>query len=133
MVAASNSAGPQDTRAVRRWVLVALFASAVGGLLFGYKYLDLVVRGYPARWPVPLIEELTAAYGAALLLFGGVAPMLRRLQTGAASRQREVTSHLFGLVLFSIAHTTLNWLSRVSIFALLGFRYDYGRMPTRFA
>jgi hypothetical protein len=133
MVAASSSAGAQETRAVPRWVLIALFASAVGGLLFGYKYLDLVARGYPTRWAMPLVEEFTAAYGAAALLFGGVAPLLRHLRTRDASRLREATTVIVGVVLFSVGHTALNWLSRVSVFALLGVRYDYGRMPTRFA
>ena len=111
------------------WMFFA--ATAVGLLLFGYKALDHYVRGYPVPVHVPLVEELTAAYGAVLLLLLIVPWVVdhTRLERGAG---RAVVVHLSAATLFSILHTTWNWTTRLGVFALLGEQYDYGRMPARF-
>lgn len=103
-------------------------ATAVGLLLFGYKALDHYARGYAVPVHVPLIEELTAAYSAALLL-GLIAPRLVR----SPFNIRAVGVNLAGAAAYSLLHTTSNWASRSAAFGLLGERYDYGRMPARFA
>jgi two-component system, LytTR family, sensor kinase len=115
-----------SNRAVAAWMFVG--ATAVGLLLFGYKALDHYARGYAVPAHVPLIEELTAAYGAALLLVL-IAPRLVRFPLDA----RAVIANLAGAAAFSILHTTFNWATRSAVFSLLGERYDYGRMPARFA
>lgn len=111
--------------------VVIAVATLVGLLRFGYKYLDLLVVGKRVGAIGPLVEEMTAAYGAALLIIAAVAMMRRfpRQQPFAVG----VALHTGMALAFSGAHTTLNWILRLIIFGALGRRYSYGRMPERYA
>lgn len=118
------------TPRARSFVLVGATATAAGLLLFGYKYLDHVVRGGRVSLVLPLVEELTGAYAAAVLLMLGVAPLARRrLALGVGT----FAWHVAAAVVYSAAHTTLVWGARAAVFAALGQSYDYGAMPTRYA
>ena len=111
--------------------LLATAATVVGLLEFAYKYLDKVAAG---SWPSPvpaLVEELTAAYGAALLLGAGL-PLVRRFPLRTGGLVRAVGALVPLMLLGSVLHTSLNWLSRTLIYAALGGHYNYGAMPARY-
>jgi len=115
----------------RRAAIVAVVATAVGLLMFGYHYLDFVTRGVSAPIYDPLVSELTGAWGAAVLLMGPVLPIVRRIQRRGGAL--AIPSHLAVLVGFSILHTSWNAVTRQIIYAIFGLgHYDYGIMPTRY-
>jgi two-component system LytT family sensor kinase len=106
----------------------------VGLLLTGYRYFDRVARHFPTPLAVPMIEELTAAYGATALLFLVVLPYARKIRWLTASHAFTILAHTTGALAFSAAHTTLNWSLRKLVFAAAGHgSYNYGSMPTRYA
>ncbi|HEU4565802.1 MAG TPA: histidine kinase [Gemmatimonadaceae bacterium] len=123
-----------STRSRRQVRLAALaVATAVGLLFFGYYYLDDVVRGHATPWLEPFIEEMTGSYGAVILV-PWMVWVARRFPLRRHTWLRSLPAHIGGVILFSIAHTSLNWLSRALIFPLAGLgTYRYGRMPLRYA
>lgn len=107
--------------------------SVVGLLEFTYHYLDVLASGHHEPFSVPLIEEMTAAYGAAVLFLGAIA-LVRRARARGWSGWRLFAVYAAILPFFSIAHTTWNSLTRRLVFPLAGLgSYDYGRMPLRYA
>jgi two-component system LytT family sensor kinase len=109
------------------------FFTAIGLLIFGYRYLDDLARERSGTFAPRLIEELTGAYAAALL-FPLVVRVARRLRLGRHNWKRRVPVHLLALLLFSALHTTLNWFARSLLFPLFGLGdYDYGIMPIRYS
>lgn len=117
---------------LRRTTIVAVVATAVGLLLFGYHYLNFVSRGVSVPFYVPFIEEMTAAWGAAVLLMGPTLPLIRRIRkrSGVAT----IAPHIAVLLSFSFLHTSWNALTRQLLFSILGLgHYDYGIMPARYA
>lgn len=119
----------------RRWRFGILWAAAftVMGLLeFSYHYLDVLTRGHVERFTIPLIEEMTAAYGAAMLFLPAIL-LARRARVRGWSGWRLLAVHAAILPLFSALHTTWNFASRSVVFPLVGLGpYDYGRMPLRY-
>jgi sensor histidine kinase YesM len=113
-------------------VVVFVVATLVGLLRFGYKYLDLLVIGARVSPAVPFVEEMTAAYGAALLILALVV-IVRRLPLRHQAVPIRLATHSAVALAFSAAHTTLNWILRVVVFGLMGRRYSYGTMPGRYA
>jgi LytS/YehU family sensor histidine kinase len=120
----------------RRWRFGVLWLAAftVMGLLeFTYHYLDVLTRGRVVLFSIPLIEEMTAAYGAAVLFLPVIA-LVRRARAGGWSGWRLLGLHAAILPVFSAGHTTWNLVSRDLVFPLAGLGpYDYGRMPLRYA
>lgn len=121
---------------IRRGKVVAALAigvfTALGLLFFSYKYLDDLARARTGTFSRRLIEEMTAAYGVALLL-----PLLvmfaRRYRLESRNWLRRLPVHLLALVIFSLSHTTLNALSRYLLFPLAGLgSYDYGILSIRY-
>ena len=113
---------------VRNGLTIFGFFTAIGLSLFLYKYLDFAARAQQVRWTEPLVEELTGAWGAALL-FPALAWFARRYPL----RLSNVPRHLAALLAFSVVHTSLLWGSRTLLFPALGMgAYDYGIMPVRF-
>jgi two-component system, LytTR family, sensor kinase len=103
--------------------------TAVGLLLTGYKYLDFAARAIPIAFAVPLLEELTGVWTAALL-FPAMVRFARRFPIG---RIRNFPVHLACMTAFSVIHTSLMWGSRTMVFPLVGLgSYDYGIMRVRF-
>ena len=103
--------------------------TAVGLLLTGYKYLDFGARAIHIPFAVPLVEELTGAWTAALL-FPPIVRLARRFSVG---RLRNFPLHLAAMTAFSVLHTAMMWGSRTVVFPILGLgSYDYGIMRVRF-
>lgn len=114
------------------WLLRLGFFTAIGLLIFSYRYLDDLARARSGTFSVRLIEELTGAYAAALL-FPLVVRVARRFRLQYHNWLRRLPVHLSTLLVFSALHTTLNWLSRELMFRLAGLgAYDYGIMPVRY-
>ncbi|MCE5233496.1 MAG: histidine kinase [Mizugakiibacter sp.] len=132
---AVDGRGDAAARARRRTFLLTLVvvATAIGLLSFGHRALDDVTVGHGGRFGTLLIEETTGAYTAALLLLPVIA-WARRHPLVRGTMLRALAAHAAGVVLFSLAHTSLLWASRSLVFALLGLgRYDYGDLPWRYA
>lgn len=116
-------------RVIAAW---AGFATAIGLVQFGYRYLDVLARGRTEPFAVKLIEELSAAYGVALLV-PLVAWWTRRVHDGRGGKARWLW-HVPGLVVFSFLHTSWMATVRPVAFGVAGLgRYDYGIMPIRYA
>jgi two-component system, LytTR family, sensor kinase len=114
------------------WLLRLGFFTAVGLLIFSYRYLDDLARERSGTFSVRLIEELTGAYAAALL-FPLVVRVARRFRLRRQDWLRRLPVHLAALLVFSALHTTLNWMARAALFRLAGLgAYDYGIMPIRY-
>lgn len=124
-----------DSRTVPRgtvWLLVFGWFTAVGFLLFTYRYLeDLAIARTGTFW-ARLIEQFTGAYAAAVL-FPLVVIFARRYRLAGPSWWRRLPLHVGALAIFSVAHTTLMAISRHLIFPLTGLGpYDYGIMSIRY-
>jgi two-component system, LytTR family, sensor kinase len=116
------------------WGWGAVFFTAVGLLEFCYKYLDFLSRSRPQPFAVPLIEELTGAYGAGLLLLGFVIPWARHTHLRGGPWPRQLARFGVLVLVYSVVHTLWNGGTRTVVFAALGMgHYDYGIMPIRFA
>ncbi len=101
----------------RRWIF-ALF-TAIGLLHFVYRSLEYVVSGQPSHWFRVLVDEMSGAYGA-MVLVPWVLWVLRR---------ERWWWHGLGLIAFSVAKTSLMWGTR----ELVSWgEYDYGLMPLRY-
>jgi signal transduction histidine kinase len=115
------------------WPVTVLTFTAVGLLRFAYMYLDDVARGASGTLLPRLVEEGTGAY-TSLPLFVGVVWLVWRVPLRAATWRRDLAVHALGALLYSVAHTSLLFLTRSALFPLLGLgAYDYGRMPVRYA
>jgi len=111
------------------WFVIVL---ALGLLEFTYHHLAVLAEGQSRSFLKPLINELTAAFGAGLLFWPLRSLTLRfPLDRGRALRHAPV--YAVALLVFSTLHTSLNWGMRSALYPLagLGF-YDYGRMPLRY-
>ncbi|NIR43681.1 MAG: hypothetical protein GWN99_06980, partial [Gemmatimonadetes bacterium] len=114
------------------WKVALGLGTALGLLNFTYYYLDDVTRGVDSPILEPFIEEMTAAYGVALLV-PLIVWLAFRFPIDRPGRLARLPVHLAGVALFSTAHTLWNWGARVAIFPLAGLgAYDYGAMPVRF-
>lgn len=112
-------------------VVFAVF-TAIGVLRFTTFYLDDITRNVPGTLVMRLVEEATGAYGA-LLLFPAVFLLERRFPLTGGRWRRNWPAHVAIFAAYSALHTTIMWLSRVTILPALGHGpYDYGRMSTRY-
>jgi len=67
------------------------------------------------------------------LLFPLILRFARRFPIDRTHFLSRGSLHLAMLIAFSVGHTTLNWLSRILVFPMVGLGpYDYGIMPIRF-
>jgi two-component system, LytTR family, sensor kinase len=107
--------------------------AAVGLLMFVRYAMDVVASGETAPLDRILVQELTAAFGAALL-FPWVIHFARRFPLDRRGWLPHLAAHVGNVVVVSSLHTTWNWLSREALFPLLGLgEYDYGRLLPRYA
>jgi two-component system LytT family sensor kinase len=111
------------------WPAAIARTTVLGLLSSAYYWLDDVARGSQGTPLVPLIEELTGAWGILLL-----APIGIRLARRYPPRPHmSMLAHAGGLLALSAASTTWNWAVRSLLFPLFGLgAYDYGRMPLRY-
>ena len=114
------------------WVAAFVGALLVSLLLFWYKYLDDLVRDHPGTLPSRLIEELTGGlYCVPLIVAIATIGWYYPLDRGRWRKSLPV--HIATVILFSVAHTSLNWGARLVLFPLFGQGpYDYGHMPLRY-
>ncbi|HVH11340.1 MAG TPA: histidine kinase [Gemmatimonadales bacterium] len=116
--------------------IAALWLAAfttVGLLQFTHYYLNVLAEGHSEPFRVKLVEELTAAYGAGAC-FVPVVWLVARARRARRGLPRTLALHAAVLPLFSVAHTSWNWATRSVLFPVLSLgRYDYGRMPLRYA
>jgi signal transduction histidine kinase len=120
---------------IRRWQPWAISAGVVAIITldrFAYRYLDVLSNGRHQSPIIVLVEEATAALGGALLLI----PLLyyaRWARRTATSRIGLVALHAAIVPVFSVAHTTLNYLLRGAAFPALDLgHFDYGIMSIRY-
>jgi signal transduction histidine kinase len=129
----SSAASPTPASRLPRWKIVAIagaVATAFGLLLFSYYYLDVLVRGRSEPIHAKLIEELTGAYGA-LLVLPLIVWVARRLRS--LPWQVGLPAFLASAVVVSMLHTTWNWWSRLAVYQVFGYgHYDYGIMHLRY-
>jgi signal transduction histidine kinase len=116
----------------RRWLAWLGLFTILGLLGFSYRYLDDLARGYWNTYEAHLVEEMTGAYTAAVML-PIVFFLTRRFPWGRTAWPLLAGVHLGGALLYSALHTSLMDLTRIGIFALLGLgHYDYGTMAFRY-
>lgn len=116
----------------RFWALVFLVGSTSIGLLrFAYKYLELVIALGSAPALPPLIDEVTAAWGGALL-FAATIPVMIRFPFTRERWLRRLLPYLALAVGVCVAHTFWNAVSRATLYPVFGLgAYDYGSMVLR--
>ena len=110
-----------------------VLSTLISTLLFFYRYLDLRVYSDDVS-PLPtLINEFTSGYIGMGMVYLFVLPWARRHRVTRRDWRRQVGAYAAVLVLFSVAHTSLNWVVRPPLYRLAGLdAYDYGRMPLRY-
>jgi len=114
------------------WTAALSLFTVVGALRFAYKYFDDVARRETGTLVQRAIEESTGAYTAAVL-FVAVVAFVWRYPLDRDGWRARVPVHIAALVAYSVAHTTLMFVTRTVIFQLVGMgAYDYGYMPARY-
>ncbi len=114
------------------WTVALSMFTVTGALRFTYMYFDDVARRETGTLVHRAVEESTGAYTAAVL-FVAVVAFVWRYPLDRPGWRMRVPAHVAALVAYSIAHTTLMFVSRTVIFRLLGMgAYDYGYMPARY-
>lgn len=99
------------------------FFTAEAFLNFGYKFLEQRIDDPAADFLPPLIDELTGAYGA-LLLMPFVVLMLYRYPLQRGTLLVRIPLHLSILVVYSVLHTLWNAATREVAYGLAGREYD---------
>lgn len=108
------------------------FATVISLLRFCYQYLSDLAEKETGTFLPRLIEETTGAYTSSLL-FVCVISFALRFRLRRQNWWRRLPVYLLGMVLFSLAHTTLMRLTRIFIFPLAGLGdYDYGILFYRY-
>jgi len=110
----------RDLLPSRRGVVAIVVASVVLGLLsFAYRWLDDLAREHAGRMGIRLVEEMTSALSAALLL-PFVIGFARRFSVTRATLWPRLLVHLGAATVWSGALTTLRWGSRTLVCWLFG-------------
>jgi two-component system, LytTR family, sensor kinase len=123
----------RTVRVPRAYLLGFALATAIGLLLSGYKYLGHVTAGRSVSPIGPLIEEMGAAWAAALA-FPAIIALARRFPLDRRGWLRRLPAQLAGAVAFGAYHTSAMWATRSALYPLAGLGvYDFGRMPVRYA
>ncbi len=109
-----------------------LLYTAIGLLLFGYRYLeDLASRRMGTLVP-RFIDEMTGVY-TALAAIPIIFWTARRFPITRQTWKTAVPIAFLGACTYSALHTTLMWASRVAIYHVAGMgSYDYGNMVFRY-
>lgn len=118
---------------VRRWWPALLGVGTAMGLLnFTYFWLGDLVRAVPTSpWPT-LVEELTASYGAVILIPGVIWAALK-WPLDRVGWPGRLPAGVLAVLAYSALHTTWNAITRSALFPLFGWgAYDYGAMPLRY-
>jgi two-component system, LytTR family, sensor kinase len=109
------------------------YFTAIGLLMFGYRYLEFVANREAVPPLEPFINEVLTGAWMAALLFPFVARFARRYPIAGPEWKAHAGLHACALVIYSLAHTSLLWLTRNPLYQLFGLRpYDYGIMVARY-
>ena len=115
-----------------RWSVVLLLFAVATVARFAYFYLDDVTRQTPGTLARRLLEEGTGNFASALL-FPIAIVFERYFPLDRGRWRRHWPQHVAGLVLYSVAHTTVIAVTRAVLFPALGLGpYDYGIMSVRY-
>jgi hypothetical protein len=106
----------------RFWLLVVVVFGAIALLLTGYRAFPAVSTGHFAPLKQIFVGELSGA-GATCMLVPLVVAMFRRAMANVSWLPR-VASLLFGLLVYSAAHTTILALAHRFLFPLVGLAAD---------
>jgi LytS/YehU family sensor histidine kinase len=113
-------------------LLIFLLFTAIGLLLFSYRYLDDLAGHRYGTLAQRFIEEMTGVY-ASLPIVPIARYVGRRFSWCRATWPTALAANLAALVVYSALHTTLMALSRAVIYPLAGLgAYDYGDMVLRY-
>ena len=119
-------------RRIQSGLTIFGYFTAIGLLMFGYRYLEYVANRERVSPLGPLIDQLTGAWMGALL-YPLVARFARRFPVSPATLIARLPLHACALIVYSLAHTSLLWGSRNALYPLFGLgRYDYGIMTARY-
>jgi two-component system, LytTR family, sensor kinase len=114
------------------WPVTFAIFTVTGFLRFTYMYFDDVARRETGTLVHRAIEESTGAYTAAVL-FVAVVAFVWRYPLDRPGRRARIPAHIAALAAYSVAHTTLMFVTRTVIFRAIGMgAYDYGYMPARY-
>ena len=120
-----------NRRAASALTVFAYF-TGVGLLFFGYRYFEILANREGASPLEPLINEVFTGAWMGALLFPFIARVARRYPPSRAT-WAWLPVHAATLLLYSVAHTSLMWLSRNVLYQLFGLHtYDYGLMVARY-
>ncbi|HLK04269.1 MAG TPA: histidine kinase [Candidatus Acidoferrum sp.] len=116
----------------RTWFLLFILFTLIAFFTFGYVYLDDLTRQHSGTLSRRLLEQITGAYSAFVLL-----PLILRYARSLVFSSRpwfaRVGFHLLGATVYSAVHTTMMAVSRWTLAPLLGMgSYDYGIMRFRY-
>jgi two-component system, LytTR family, sensor kinase len=113
-------------------ILLAGLFTAIGLLFFGYHLLDDLARGEAGTALPRFIEEMTGAYTAAIVI-PIVIWISRRVPFTRRTWPLALLAQFGGLIVYTVAHTTLMAITRGVLFPLAGLGpYDYGIMRYRY-
>jgi quinoprotein glucose dehydrogenase len=114
-------------------LVIFAYFTAVGLMFFGYRYLEYVANREAVSPLEPFINEVLTGAWMAALLFPLVARFARRYPFDRVNWRTRLPLHVGALVVYSLAHTSLLWLLRNTLYPLFGLRhYDYGDMTARY-
>jgi len=120
-------------RRLHSGLIIFGYFTAIGLLLFGYRYLEYVSNRERVSPFDPLINELFTGAWMAALLFPFVLRFARRFPLGKSNWPKRIPLHALALISFSLIHTSLLWGSRRVLYPLFGLgNYDYGVMKARY-
>jgi two-component system LytT family sensor kinase len=112
---------------------VFAYFTAGGLMLFGYHYLEYVANREAVSPLEPFINEVLTGAWMAALLFPLVARFARRFPIDHRNWMARLPLHVCALIVYSLAHTSLLWVLRDTLYPLFGLRhYDYGVMTARY-
>jgi len=121
------------TLRVRSGLTIFGYFTAVGLLLFGYRYLEYVANREFVSPLEPLINELITGAWMAALLFPLVSRFSNRFPVHRSNWYRTLPLHVCGLLVYSALHTSLLWGGRNLLYPLFHLgHYDYGIMAARY-
>jgi len=114
------------------WAGLGLLYTAVGLLLFSYRWLEDLSSHHNGTLVPRFIDEMTGAY-TSLAVLPIVFWTARRFPINRHNWKTAVPVALAGAVVYSAIHTTLMWVTRLAIYPAAGLGpYDYGNMAFRY-
>jgi two-component sensor histidine kinase len=109
------------------------YFTAIGLLLFGYRYLGSIANRETIAAREPFIDEVLTGAWMAALLFPLVARFARRFPVSGRNWAARLALHGCALLVYSLAHTSLLWVARNALYPLFGLGpYHYGVVIARY-